>query len=353
MLHPKSTLLASLLLTTHVGSAVANQTQPLEIASLSSPAIHNIAPLQIQNKLAVLPGKNSLKVKVMAPAPGSIFFASTPLMVKWHVEYTPSKDAKIDIILEQIGVQNSYTIATGIRAIKEQISWKINIPQITRKGTDKRFRLKIIDSQTKKVLSTGGIFNIRPKTDLKFVFTEPKAKLKIYWCKGNSYPIRWESSNYPAGPYNIDLIEERSDQIRVPVAQGVGANGSITFNANHTNQGAAVLRMTLHNNKMKLIFPSLITYSNHKFNLGQIYDTRRGNPMPISLSQVCMTQNSLSVQLLDANHQVLETIASNIPPAADLTRTDFTFRNTNRAPGTYYIRATDGSNHFDRQFTIQ
>jgi hypothetical protein len=359
MLYLKPFLLVSLLLPLSLSYAGSVEISPHKPAPLSSQTKPGIAPkaVPLSNQPQVIPsikGKQSLKVEVKEPAENLKYFTGNQLPIRWDVLQTPSKQAKIDIIMEQIGVQKIYQIASGIDAIKEQYSWKIKLDAgAGRKEKIKRFRIKLIDSHSKGVLSMSDVFQIEHKVATVFSFTSPKAALKINWCKGNSYPVSWTSTNLPAGSYNIDLFEERTDQIRIPVAQGVGPNGSIIFNANHTNQGAATLRMIFHNDRLRKIFPSLITYSNHPFALGNVYTTQRGNPIPIYLTQVCATSGSLSIQLLDANHQVIDTIADNIPPAGGGNETNYMYHQTNVPPGTYYVRATDGTNHFDRQFSIR
>lgn len=309
-------------------------------------------PLTVAPKTPLsLGARSDIKANITQPSSGGTIWLDKVIDIRWSTEGSLDKKARLDILLFN-GKTLVDTIAKGIIAKEQKFSWFVNTGLTTQKSSSgNQYRIQLVNSETSKVIDTSGYFSIEKITESIFKVNSPRAGSTTYWCKGNSYPVRWETINPRVESYNIDLIQERTGQVVIPIAQDVPTTGSINFDPSVTSGSTSLLKLRFKNGafEWKNAFVSVL---DAPFNIQKLYGVRIGSSLELELQQFCPVSSNISFELLDQNHQTVAILFNEIPSANGHTTRKFECVIPSVPAGDYFIRVTDGTTHYDEDLEI-
>ncbi|MCK4503689.1 MAG: hypothetical protein KAU22_11700 [Desulfuromonadales bacterium] len=323
----------------YAGLTPVKQLAPVGVKSMSVPVL-NV-------------NKQPVKLAIDFPRSGGTVWDGKVVNIRWHVlSGSVDKTDKIDIVLLKNN-QVVNTIARGVSiTLPNYYAWHAKATGGGRTSVGV-YRIKMLHSRTSQMLAITGNFSIKsPAAVTKFKIITPSAGSTSHWCQGRSYLIRWETENPIPGTYSIDLFDESTGTVVKPIAASVQSTGSFNFNVPAIGNIVGSGYKLRFKNSFWDWKNAYILYHNAPYSTGKLYAANIGNQLTVSMTQHCPVSSPISIQLLDQNRQFVDTIASGIPSQNGNIERTFNYSVPQLTPGKYYVRVTDGVQHFDEDLDL-
>lgn len=332
-------------------------TRPIQAPSAVSP--------QIQPSSTAM---QAARLTVLSPNGGEQLEVGSTVVIRWQAHGIGGRG---DLLLQQ-GTRTVATIARNVDLAAESAKWTVRLPRRAagsftvllrsredRNLSDSSDRPFTIVTAGAGATATGTPSESPTEAAPSISIIEPAADRN--WCTNAAHEFRW-SANLPAGTdIRIELLDSMGESIWQTITPATANTGHYQWPGLTDAQfasGLIILRPRLSANDGSiskigsyLHFGKALMLSKPSSNL----TWRQGTKYQIQWRQLCDLPSPLTIELLDSNRQLKQTIAAGMPTSGSSSNSwlDWTVPG-DLAPGTYYmrVRTADGQLMRENSFTV-
>lgn len=362
------------------------------LKSPTQPPTRPTSPLQrpapVSPKTPAMPGKPlspataSASIRVLSPNGGETLQQGSKIRIRWTVRGNPGRG---DVLLQQ-GGRTIATIGRNINLAAGNINWDVRSPSnlgsglriLVQSSSDRRVQDQ--SDRTFSIVAARGGTPSSPATPppseggsdgsgtstpsapapAGFSISEPAANQT--WCTNKPHTFHWTSTSLPAGSQiKIDLMRSDGGSVWQAITASTANTGSYQWPGLTDAQFASGMitvrpRISTTDGSVSKIgdmlhFGKPLMVSKPSSNL----TWRQGSQYLIQWIQLCDLPSAPSIELLDNNHQLVQTIASGLSTSGSQYAKSHSWTvPADLTPGTYYIRirTADGQLAKENSFTV-